>query len=91
MSPVRWPSQEYIEVQFRRHSKPFRVDRQVGGGFQFVETDPQIHTINLAMTFANEITNYRMSRIRQVKGWSPGQFMLRVSVEDGSRSCGAVV
>jgi len=75
---------EYIELQFRRKAKAYRLDRQVGTGFQFVESDALVHSINLAVRPDNDITEYRMSRIRQVQGWQPGQFLLRISVEDGS-------
>jgi hypothetical protein len=75
---------EYIEVQFRRNNKPFRVKRQIATGIQFDEPDPATHTLNIGFRADDPITQFRMSRIQQIKGWQPGQFNLRVSVEDGS-------
>jgi hypothetical protein len=75
---------EYIEVQFRRRDKPFRVKRQVSGGFEFEEIDPPTRAIELGFRAFDEITKYRMTHIRQVKGWKPEEFRLRVSVEDGA-------
>ncbi len=75
---------EYIEIQFRRRGKPFRVLRQVKSGFEFDETDPPTRTIDIGFAAADEGTEIRMRRIRQVKGWDAQRFEMRVSVEDGS-------
>src|SRR5262245_58886813 len=75
---------EYIEIQFRRKNKPFRINRQVTGGFEFEEPDPPIRSIDIGFSAFDEGTKFRMRHIRQVKGWGPQEFRLRVSVEDGS-------
>jgi len=75
---------EYIEIQFRRRGKPFRVKRQIAGGFEFEEADPPTRTIDIGVVAFGDGTKYRLNRIRQVKGWNGQEFRLRVSVEDGS-------
>ena len=75
---------EYIEIQFRRNDKPYRIKRQVSAGFEFVEADPPTRTIDVGFAPFDDGTRYRMAHIRQVKGWEPQEFRLRLSVEDGS-------
>jgi hypothetical protein len=75
---------EYIEIQFRRKNKPFAIERQVTGGFEFDEPDPPARSIDVGFSPFGDGTKYRMMHIRQVKGWSPQEFRLRMSVEDGS-------
>ena len=75
---------EYIEIQFTKKGKPYRVARQVKGGFQFQESDPLTRSIDIGFAAFDDGTKYRMQRIRQIKGWAPGSFDIKVSVEDGS-------
>jgi hypothetical protein len=75
---------EYIEMRFRRRSKPFRVRRQVANGIEFDESDPLTRAVNIGFSANDASTEYRMARIRQLKDWPPGQFTIPVSVEDGS-------
>jgi hypothetical protein len=75
---------EYIEIQFRRRDKPFRVARQVQRGFEFDEPDPPTRSIDIGFAAFDDGTRYRMQRIRQVKGWSGQRFDVKLSVEDGS-------
>jgi hypothetical protein len=75
---------EYVEIQFRRKNRPYRLKRQVEAGFEFEEPDPLTRTITLGFTADNDITRYRMERIQRLKDWQPGRFDLRISVEDGS-------
>lgn len=75
---------EYIEVKFRRNGKPLRIKRQVPEGIELDESDPIQRTVFIGFDAANEITEYRVRRVRQLQGWDPGQFKLRLSVEDGS-------
>ena len=75
---------EYIEVQFRRNGRGFRVARQISGGFEFDEPDPPTRKIDLGFAPYDAGTRYRMDHIRQVKGWGAEEFRLRVSVEDGA-------
>jgi hypothetical protein len=75
---------EYVDIQFRRNGKPFRIARQVDGGFEFQEKDPPIRSITVGFSAYDEGTGYRMQHIRQIKGWTPPRFELRPSVEDGS-------
>jgi len=75
---------EYIEIQFRRKKKPFLINRQVNGGFEFKEPDPPARSIDVGFSPFDDGTKYRMMHIRQVKGWQPSEFRLRMSVEDGS-------
>ncbi len=75
---------EYIEVQFRRRNKPFRLKRQIAEGFEFNEPDPETRSIAVGFKAYDPGTRYRMNRIRQIKGWAPETFKLKASVEDGS-------
>lgn len=75
---------EYIEIEFRRKNKPFRINRQVAGGFEFEEPDPPTRSIDIGFSAFDDGTKFRMMHIRQVKGWAPQEFRLRVSVEDGA-------
>jgi hypothetical protein len=75
---------EYIEIQFRKKGKPLRVKRQVPGGIELDEPDPLQRTVYVAFDAANEITRYRMRRVRQLQGWGPAEFKLTRSVEDGT-------
>jgi hypothetical protein len=52
---------EYIEVQFRRNGKGFRIARQVSGGFEFEESDPPTRTIDLGFALFDDGTRYRMA------------------------------
>ena len=75
---------EYIEIQFRRSGKPFRVVRQVERGFEFKEPDPPVRRIDIGFRPFDDGTRYRMQRIRQLRGWEAQHFEISVSVEDGS-------
>ena len=75
---------EYIEVRCRRKGKPLRITRQVPEGIELDEPDPIQRTVSIGFDAADEITEYRVRRIRQLQGWDPGQFKLRISVEDGT-------
>src|SRR5262245_60716678 len=75
---------EYIEIRFRKNDKPFPVVRQGSKGFEFQETDPPQRKINIGFQAFDDGTRYRMQRIRQVKGWGPDRFDIKVSVEEGS-------
>jgi hypothetical protein len=75
---------EYIEVRFRRRARPLRIKRQVPDGIELDEPDPIPRTVSIGFDAANDITEYRVRRVRQLQGWEPGQFKLLISVEDGS-------
>lgn len=75
---------EYVEIRFRRNNKPWRVRRQVPGGVELDEPDPLQRTVGIGFDGADDITKYRMRRIRQLQGWEPNQFKLAVAVEDGA-------
>ena len=75
---------EYIEIQFKRKNKPFRIARQIKDGFEFEESDPVTRTIGIGFSPYDDGTKYRMMHIRQIKGWAPTEFRLKISVEDGS-------
>ena len=75
---------EYIEINLRRHNKPLRIRRQVPGGIELDEPDPIERAVFVSFNAANEITRYRLRRVRQVQGWQPGEFKLNFSVEDGA-------
>jgi hypothetical protein len=81
---VRPTMHEYIEIQFRRNGRPFRIARQVEGGFEFQEPDAPTRTIAIGFAAYDDGTRYRMQRIRQIKGWNSPTFELKQSVEDGS-------
>jgi hypothetical protein len=76
---------EHIEIRFRKkNGQRLRVKRQVPGGIELVEPDPLQRTVGLGFTARNEATRIRMDTIRRLRGWLPGHFELRMSVEDGS-------
>lgn len=75
---------EYIEVSFRRGGKRLRIKRQVAEGIELDEPDPIQRTVSIGFDAANEIAEFRMRRVRQLQGWDPGVFKLRVGVEDGT-------
>lgn len=75
---------EYIEIRFRRNGRPWRLRRQVPAGVEFEELDPLQRTVGIGFDGADDITKYRMRRIRQLQGWDPNQFKLTVAVEDGA-------
>jgi hypothetical protein len=75
---------EAIEVQFRQNGKRQRVKRQLPGGIEFDERDPLERTIGLEFSAQSEITRMRLDSIRRIQGWAPGEFKLKMSVEDGS-------
>ncbi len=75
---------EYIEIQFRRRNRPYRITRQIAKGFEFAEPDPLIRTIDIGFAPADDGSKFRVNRIRQIKGWTSEEFRLRVSTEDGS-------
>jgi hypothetical protein len=74
---------EYIDVRFRRRDKPLAIKRQVPDGIELDEHDPIQRTVYVAFDAANEITRYRVRRVRQLQGWEPTQFRLSMAVEDG--------
>jgi hypothetical protein len=75
---------EYIEITLRRNDKRLRIKRQVPGGIELDEPDPIERSVHIGFDAADEITEYRMRRVRQLQGWDPGQFKLVVTVEDGA-------
>ena len=75
---------EYIEVTLRRNGRRLRIKREVPGGIELDEPDPIERTVAIGFDAANEISEYRLRRVRQLQGWDPGQFKLAQSVEDGS-------
>jgi hypothetical protein len=75
---------EHIEVKFLRNNSWLKLAREVPGcGVEFDEPDPITRSVYIGIRGANNITEYRLRRVRQVKGWAPGEFRLRVSVERG--------
>jgi hypothetical protein len=75
---------EFIRVHFRRNGKRIRVARQLPGGIEFAEPDPIERSVGIAFNGATEATRERMNSIRRIQGWDPGQFKLRMAVEDGA-------
>lgn len=75
---------EYIEIRLRRNNRPLRIKRQVPGGIELDERDPIERSVHITFDAANEITRYRLRRVRQIQGWQPGEFKLLFSVEDGA-------
>lgn len=75
---------EYIEIQLRRNDRRLRIRRELPDGIELDEPDPITRAVAIGFDPANEITEYRLRRVRQLQGWDPGQFKLLQSVEDGS-------
>ena len=75
---------ERIAIKFLRNNTSLKLAREVPGrGIELVEPDPIPRTVYVGIRGANNIREYRMRRVRQVKGCAPGEFRLRVAVEDG--------
>ena len=75
---------EYIEISLRRNNKRLPIKRQVPGGIELDESDPIERHVTIGFAAADDITGYRLARVRQIQGWDPGQFKLTITVEDGS-------
>jgi hypothetical protein len=76
---------EYVEVQFRRRNRPLKLRRQLPDArVEIDERDPIARRVGITFRPSNDISRYRMRRIQQIKGWQPGEFRLRVSVEGGT-------
>jgi hypothetical protein len=75
---------ESIEVQFKKNGKRLRVKRQREGGIEFDEPDPLERTVGIQLMPRGDATRVRMDSVRRIQGWPPGQFSLKVSVENGS-------
>jgi hypothetical protein len=75
---------EYIEVKFRRNGAWLKIAREVPGcGIELDEPDPIVRSVSIGLNGFDDVTRYRMRRIRQIKGWDAGQFKLRVAPEGG--------
>ena len=75
---------EFIEVKFFNNNTWLRLEREVPGcGVEFDEPDPIARSVAIGIRGGNNITEYRLRHVRQIKGWAPGEFRLRVSVEGG--------
>lgn len=75
---------EYIDISLLRNGRRIAVKRQVPGGIELDEREPIARRVDIGFKAADEITAYRMGRVRQVRGWENGLFKLKVTVEDGS-------
>jgi hypothetical protein len=75
---------EYIEARLRRKNRPLPIRRQVPDGIELDEPDPIQRTVYVGFDAANEVTRYRLRRVRQLQGWEPSQFKLKMAVEDGA-------
>jgi hypothetical protein len=75
---------EYIEVQLRRNDRPLRIRRELPEGIELDEADPITRAVAIGFSPADDMTDYRLRRVRQLQGWDPDQFQLQQSVEDGS-------
>ena len=75
---------ELIEIRCVKAGRRLRVKRQVPGGIEFDEADPLERTVGVAFEPRGDATRERMNSIRRIQGWDPGQFKLKISVEDGS-------
>lgn len=58
--------------------------RRLPGGIEFDEPDPLERTVGLTFQARSDATRERMNSIRRLHGWKPGEFKLRMSVEDGA-------
>jgi hypothetical protein len=76
---------EYIEVQFFRKGKRLKVRRQLPNlSIELDEPDPVERRVTIGIVPADEITAYRVRRIRQLRSWAPGEFRLKVTAEGGT-------
>jgi hypothetical protein len=75
---------EYIEIQFKRRGKAFRLKRQTHEGFEFEEADAPTRTIDVGFRPFDEGTRERMKRICRVKGWPESEFRIWPATEEGS-------
>jgi hypothetical protein len=76
---------EYFEIQFRRKGKLLKVKRQLPNrSIELDEPDPIERRFSIGFAARDHITEYRMRRIRQLRGWASNEFRLKVSAEGGS-------
>ena len=75
---------EYIEIRLVKNGRRVRIARRTGNGIVLDERDPIERTIGIAVAPRGEPTRLRMDNIRRTQGWLPGQFDLKMSVEDGA-------
>jgi hypothetical protein len=76
---------EYFEIQFRRKGKRLNVKRQLPNrSIELDEPDPIARRFSIGLTARDEITQYRMRRIRQLRGWAAGEFRLKLTAEGGT-------
>lgn len=75
---------EFIRVRFKRNGQRWRVWRHLTGGIEFEEPDPIERTVGLTFDARSDATRERMNSIRRLHGWAPGQYLLKMSVEDGA-------
>ncbi|HYN07168.1 MAG TPA: hypothetical protein VES67_07235 [Vicinamibacterales bacterium] len=76
---------EYIEVQFRKGGKRFDIRRQLpDGSIELAEPDPTARRVAIGFSANDDLTTYRMRRVRELRGWGPNEFRLKVSVEGGT-------
>jgi hypothetical protein len=76
---------EYIEVQFRRGGRRLDIRRQLpDGSIELAEPDPIARRLAIGLSPKDDMTGYRMRRVRELRGWGPNEFRLKVAAEGGT-------
>jgi hypothetical protein len=73
-----------IRVRLVSDNEPLRIERQLRDGIVLAgDASESPRRVLLEFEPASEATRERMRRVRQRHNWSPGQFQLVMSLEDG--------
>lgn len=75
---------EHVEIALRKRGKPLAVRRQLpAGSIELAEKEPVERRLSIGFGPDDDMTAYRMRRVRLLRGWSPEEFRLKVAVEQG--------
>jgi hypothetical protein len=76
---------EYIEIQLRKGGRRFDIRRQLpDDSVELAEPDPISRRVAIGFSPNDDVTVYRMRRVRELRGWASNEFRLKVSVEGGT-------
>jgi hypothetical protein len=78
---------EGFQLRLRRNGRTWPIDSFGADGIILNnERDAFPRTVTVVFDARSEVTRYRMSRVRQLKGWQGWQFNLKVTLKDGMLS-----
>lgn len=78
---------EGFQLRLRRNGRTWPIDSLGRDGIVLSnERDAFPRTVTIEFDARNDVTRYRMNRVRQLKGWQGWQFDLKAALEDGMLS-----